>query len=138
MAALDPYLFFDGKCEEAFEFYRTVFGGEFQMKSRYKEMPDVPCPDADKEKIMHIALPIKNGSFLMGSDSPSNIPLSFGNNFSVSVTTQSEDEANKLFKNLSSGGSINMPLQKTFWNAYFGMCTDKFGVNWMISYNYAN
>jgi PhnB protein len=135
MAPINPYLFYDGRCEEAFEFYKSIFGGEFQMKSRYKEMPGKPCPEADREKIMHIALPVMNGSILMGSDSPSDVPIIAGNNFSISVDVTNEDEADRIFNSLSSGGSVIMPMEKTFWNSYFGMCSDKYGINWMISYS---
>jgi uncharacterized glyoxalase superfamily protein PhnB/uncharacterized protein YndB with AHSA1/START domain len=136
-AQLNPYLLFNYKCEEAFDFYRSVFGGEFQMKSKFKEMPGYSGPATDGERIMHIALPLKNGSMLMGSDSPGDdVKITAGNNVSISFSADSEAEAEKVFNGLSNGGQVTMPLEKTFWNAYFGMCIDKYGVNWMVGYDY--
>jgi len=139
MATINPYLSFEGNCEEAFNFYKSVFGGEFPYIGRYKDMPasdGKSCPPADENKIMHISLPISKETILMGADvskamGHNNI---VGNNISISITTGSEDEADKLFNGLSAGGKILMPLNKTFWGAYFGMFTDKFGFNWLVSY----
>jgi len=141
MAAINPYLTYDGTCEQAFNFYKGVFGNEFTNITRFSDMPmpdQPPMSEADGKKIMHVALPIGEGTILMGSDTtgafgPETIA---GNNFSISVNTNSEDEANKIFKGLSSGGNVGMPMDKVPWGSYFGMLTDKFGINWMVSYDY--
>src|SRR5689334_17906242 len=140
MAAVNPYLTFNGNCEAAFTFYKSVFGGEFPYIGRFKEMPpgEKPMPAEDMEKIMHVSLPIGNGTFLFGSDTSSafgggGTP---GTNFSISINADNEAEAKKLFDGLSAGGKVTMPLEKTFWGALFGMFTDKFGINWMVNYDY--
>jgi len=139
MATINPYLTFKGNCEEAFNFYKSVFGGEFPYIGRFKDMPsEHPIPDSEKEKLMHVSLPISKETILMGSDSSEAFGQAtvIGNNFSISLNTESEDEAKKLFDALSEGGKLTMPLEKTFWNALFGMFTDKFGINWMVNYDY--
>ena len=140
MAAVNIYLLFKGNCEEAFNFYKTVFGQEFTQFSRFGEMPEgdgQKAPETDKDMIMHVSLPIGE-STLMGSDTGSEWTPKFvqGNNFSVSVNAESKDEADKLFNALSAGGQVTMPMSNTFWGAYFGMLTDKFGINWMVNYDY--
>ena len=137
MAALDPYLIFNGNCEEAFNFYKSVFGVEFEMISKFKDMPDDKCPPGDENKIMHVSMPIGNkGDRLMGSDAGAGSGnVNFGNNFSISVSSTSEEETKKLFNGLSADGKTIMPLEPTFWAPLFGMLTDKFGVNWMVGYN---
>lgn len=132
--SLSTYLTFDGNCREAFEFYRSVFGTEFQVISTFAEGPeDMEVPDTDKDKVMHVTLPIGT-SVLMGSDnSPDGPPVVVGNNFSISVTTENREESDDLIGKLSDGGAVSMPMQQTFWGSYFGMSTDKFGVNWMVS-----
>jgi PhnB protein len=137
MASLNPYLNFNGNCEAAFNFYQSVFGGAFVNPMRFKEVPsEFPMPADEAEKIMHIALPLSNGSVLMGSDVPSHMePAKMGNNVYISINTQSKEEANHLFNGLSNDGNIMMPLADTFWGAYFGMLTDQFGTNWMVSYD---
>jgi len=138
MTSISPYLTFNGNCEVAFNFYKSVFGGEFNYIGRFADMPsETPIPDSVKEKIMHIELPISNDAVLMGSDtdelySPN---VTFGNNISLLFNTKSEEEAKRIFATLSEGGQVTMPLDKTFWAALFGMFTDKFGINWMISYD---
>ena len=139
MASVNPYLTFNGNCEEAFNFYKSVFGGEFPYLGRFKEMPPMegkPVPPAEGEKIMHVSLPI-GGSILMGSDSSEAFGSAtvIGNNFSISINADSQAEADKLFNGLSAGGKVTMPMNKTFWGAYFGMFTDKFGINWMVNYD---
>lgn len=138
MATLNPYLNFDGNCEEAFNFYKSVFGGEFARVMRFKEMPAEYQPaENEREKIMHMALPIGQSSMLMGSDTSAAMGTpAIGDNMSISINAASEAEANKLFDGLSSGGQVTMPLAKAFWGDLFGMCTDKFGVQWMVSYAY--
>lgn len=139
MATTNTYLNFNGNCEEAFNFYKSVFGGEFIYIGRFGDMPpseEFPVVEADKNKVMHVSLPI-GSSILMGSDNGSEYEASFvkGNNFSVSINADSREEADKLFNGLSAGGKTIMPMNDTFWGAYFGMFTDKFGVNWMVNYD---
>lgn len=139
MATTNTYLNFNGNCEEAFLFYRSVFGGDFTYLGRFGEMPEneeYKVPESDKTKIMHVGLPIGN-SILMGSDTGAEWAPSFiqGNNYSISITAESKKEAEHLFHGLSAGGQVTMPLGDTFWGDYYGMFTDKFGVNWMVSFN---
>lgn len=135
------YLTFNGNCREAFEFYRSVFGGTFPHVSTFEEMPPQegmpPIKEEEKDKIMHMSLPISKETVLMGSDTSGEWAKGFkqGNNFSISVNTGDKDEANRIFKELSKGGEIMMPMSKTFWGSYFGMFTDKFGINWMVSFD---
>lgn len=139
MAAVNPYLSFNGNCEAAFNFYKSVFGGEFTYLSRFKDMPsEQPIPDTEKEKILHMLLPIGSGTILMGSDTSEvfGIRTKFGDNISLSVNTDSENETQRIFNELSAGGQIIMPLEKMFWGALFGHFTDKYGVLWMINYEY--
>ncbi len=138
MTTINPYLTFDGNCEAAFLFYQSVFGGEFPYVSRFSEMPENPnytVAEEDKNKIMHISLPISKETILMGSDTSSAFgpPIVNGNNFSISINTDTEEETERLFNALSVGGKITMALEKTFWGSYFGMLTDKFGMQWMVS-----
>ena len=141
MAKINPYLNFNGNTEEAFNFYKSVFGGEFARVMRFKDVqPQEGCPPAtenDLNKIMHIALPIENGDILMATDSLESMgqKLTEGNNFSISISTKSKEEAEKLFHGLAEGGKVEMPLGDTFWGAYFGMFEDKFGIRWMVDYD---
>jgi len=137
MTQVVPYLTFNGNCEEAFNFYKSVFGGEFPYLGRFKEMPPQDgktVSGAEGEKIMHVSLPIGNG-FIMGSDSSEAFghATKIGNNFSLSVNADTKPDADKLFKALSAGGKITMPMEDTFWGSYFGMLTDKFDIQWMVS-----
>lgn len=137
MATINTYLNFNGNCEAAFNFYKSVFGGEFIFLGRFEEMPEgdgYKVKDSDKNKIMHVSLPIGK-TILMGSDTVGDWGPKFvqGNNFSVSITPENKEEADKLFKGLSAGGHITMPMENTFWGSYFGMLTDKFGINWMVN-----
>ena len=141
MAQINPYLNFKGNCEEAFNFYKSVFGGEFPFVGRYKDMPPsdkAHMGDVDGNLIMHISLPISKETVLMGSDVGGEWAKHTvdGNNVQLSINTESEEEANKIFNALSAGGRVNMPMEKTFWGAFFGMFTDKFGINWMVNYDY--
>ena len=134
---LDIYLHFDSNCREAFDFYRSVFGGEFEIIQTFADGPaDMGIPEAERDNIMHVSLPI-GGSVLMGSDAPSTFgpPPVFGSNFSVTVSADSRAEADALFASLSDGGAVSMPMADMFWGSYFGACADKFGVNWQISYD---
>lgn len=139
MKSINPYLLFAGKAEEAFNFYQSIFGGEIVNIQRYKDSsePDYIRPD-DLNKIMHIYLKIKDGIFLMGSDSlePVGHEIQIGNNVHINFNMETEEEAQRIFNNLSHGGTVQMQLQKTFWGALFGMVKDKFGMNWMISYQF--
>ena len=139
MTKLNPYLSFKGTCEEAFNFYKSVFGSEFLYLGRFRDMPenpDYPIEESDKEKIMHISLPISNETVLYGCDTTlvNDKSIVSDKNISLSIETDSMDEATRIFKGLSDGGIVTMPLDKTFWDAYFGMFTDKFGINWMVNY----
>lgn len=143
MASINPYLTFAGTCEEAFNFYKSVFGGDFAYIGRFNEMPPMddencgPMSDEDGKKIMHVSLPISKETILMGSDSLASwgqVTVQ-GSNFAVSINTSSTEEADRLFDGLSAGGQVTMPLQKTFWGAYFGMFTDKFGIHWMLNFD---
>jgi len=139
MATTNTYLNFNGNCESAFNFYKSVFGGEFTYIGRFGEMPETEeykVLEADKGKIMHVSLPI-GASILMGSDCGGEWAPTFvqGNNFSVSISADSKEEADQIFNALAADGKITMPLANTFWGDYFGMLTDQFGINWMISYN---
>ncbi len=136
---VNPYLTFNGNCEEAFNYYKSVFGGEFDHVSRFGEMPsENPMPKSEKEKIMHISLPLSSETTIMGSDASETFGQVFnpGDNISLSINASTEDEAKRIFGALSEDGTITMPLDKTFWGALFGMCIDKFGINWMVNYSY--
>lgn len=141
MTTVNVYLTFNGNCREAFEFYRTVFGGEFPYVGTFGEMPPQegmpPVPDSEKNNIMHITLPVSKETILMGSDTGGEWASNYsqGNNFSISINTDTKEKADKLFNGLSAGGQITMPLNETFWSSYFGMFTDKFGINWMVNVN---
>ena len=138
---ISPYLTFKGNCEEAFNFYKSVFGGDFPYVGRFKDMPadpnHPPMAEAMQNLIMHISLPVGGGTVLMGSDTAEGFgpPLVVGNNISISFSADSEDHAKKIFTAISAGGEVTMPLERAFWGALFGMCTDKFGINWMVSYD---
>lgn len=132
------YLTFEGTCQEAFNYYQSIFGGEFESISKFSEMPenpDYPIQERDKDKIMHVTLPISKETRLMGSDTATGFGpgIISGNNFSISINTDSKEESDRVFKDLTDGGKVTMPLQDTFWESYFGSCTDKFGINWMVS-----
>ncbi len=133
----DIYLNFDGESEAAFKFYKSVFGGDFLTLQRFGDMPGSDKMSAeDTEKIMHISLKLTNGTTLMASDvlAKDNMALKQGNNFHICLQADSEAEADKLFDALSEDGKIEMPMNKTFWGAYFGMCCDKYGIQWMINF----
>lgn len=140
MPVVNPYLNFPGTCEDAFNFYKSVFGGEFAYMGRFGEMPPqdgYTVPESDKTKIMHVSLPLTGGSTLMGSDTGGewSSKAVVGNNISISINASSKEEADKIFNRLSEGGKVTMPMANTFWGDYFGMCTDKFDIQWMMSYN---
>ncbi len=138
MATLNSYLNFLGNTEEVFNFYKSVFGGEFSQLQRFSDVPDMAAqlPEADKNKIMHVSLPIGKNSILMGTDSLESAghTLKFGDNFSISINADSKEEADAIFSKLAEGGEIKMPLELAFWGEYFGMLIDKFGIQWMMSF----
>lgn len=140
MITINTYLTFNGNCEKAFNFYKSVFGGEFDFIGKFKDMPADPncvVDKDDREKIMHVSLPISNETKLMGSDSGGewSPKLTIGTNFSVSINTDSKEQADSLFKKLSLNGKITMAMEETFWGAYFGMFTDQFDIQWMVNYD---
>ncbi|MCZ7545425.1 MAG: VOC family protein [Anaerolineae bacterium] len=135
MATINPYLNFNGNCEEAFNFYKSVFGGEFLNLQRFKDVPpEFQLPAEEGEWIMHVSLPIGQGTILMGSDGPSSMGKGTpGDNFHISIQTDNDEETDRLFNGLAAGGQVTMPLEQSFWGARFGMLVDKFGVQWMIN-----
>ena len=138
MATINPYINFNGNAEEAFTFYKSVFGGEFATLQRFKETSEGEKLSAeDGEKIMHIALPIGKETVLMATDALESMgqTLIAGTNFSLSISAESQEEADRLFSGLAAGGLTTMPMERTFWGAYFGMLTDRFGIQWMISFD---
>lgn len=138
MKEVTIYLNFDGNTEEAFTFYKSVFGGEFATLQRFGEAPNSESLPTDAmQKIMHVALPLGSSQVLMGSDTLENMgpPLTIGNNFSISISTGSKEETDTLFERLSVNGTVSMPLADTFWGSYFGMVTDQFGIQWMVGYD---
>jgi PhnB protein len=132
---VQPYLFFDGRCEEAVEFYRRAVGAEVQMLMRYKDSPDpVPpgmIPPGSESKIMHVAMRIGD-SVVMASDGSCAGQTRF-HGFSLSVTVPTTEDADRVFAALADGGKVTMPLAKTFWSQRFGMLADRFGVGWMVN-----
>jgi PhnB protein len=138
MLTINPYLNFADNTEEAFIFYRSVFGGEFRALQRFKDTPETAnVPDNEKDKIMHNALPIGKGNVLMATDTLDSMgqKLTVGNNIYITIRPESNQEADQLFKKLSARGKVEMPLQDMFWGAYFGAFRDRFGVQWMINYD---
>ena len=138
--SVNPYLNFPGNTLEAFEFYRSVFGGEFPMVLRFRDFPgNMGAPDAAADRIAHIALPIGQ-NVLMGTDviGDSLAAFKLGTNSYVVVTPDDAAEARRLFDGLSVGGRVEMPLQATEWAEQYGILVDRFGVQWMVSYEGAN
>ncbi|TPD67257.1 VOC family protein [Flavobacterium microcysteis] len=137
MATINTYLNFNGNTEEVFNFYKAAFGGEFAVIMRFGDTPGCEeMPATDKNKIMHIALPI-GGNMLMGTDVPETMEqVKNGTSMSISINTDSEQQTRDLYAKLSEGGNIKMPLDTMFWGALYGMFTDKFGIQWMLNYEY--
>lgn len=139
MTKVHTYLNFAGNAEEAFEFYRSVFGGEFSSRVRFQDMPmeGVDIPEQDQDKMMHIALPIGDDDILMASDALESLgqQLSQGNNVYVSLHPDSREEADRIFSSLSQGGEVEMPIADQMWGDYFGSFKDKFGVRWMVNHS---
>lgn len=140
MAKLTTYLNFAGNTEEAFNFYKSVFGGEFATVVRFKDMSieGVNIPEEDQNKIMHISLPIGRDNMLMASDTLESLgqKLVQGNNVYISIHPESKEEADRIFNALSEGGTIEMPIADQPWGDYYGSFKDKFGVQWMVNYAY--
>lgn len=132
------YLNFIDNCEAAFHFYRSVFNSEFIWVSKFKDMPpseDYPLAEKDREKLIHISMPIMDNMILMGSDLPESMERQFvaGNNFSISLNSNDKPELERLFTALSEGGNVIMPANKTFWSEYYGLVIDKFGIAWQVN-----
>ncbi len=138
MAHISPYIHFNGNAEEAFTFYKSVFGGEFTMISRFKDIssPERPVAENEANKIMHIALPIGNHNVLMGSDTPAFMGKhnENENRSKISISAESKEEADQLFNGLSAGGKVEMPIAGSPWGSYFGMFRDKYGIEWMVNF----
>ena len=140
MAQIHLYLTFNGQCEEAFRFYARAFKKEAAFMGTFGDMPaaeNAPeLSDEDRNRILHVTLPISEHIVLMGSDTLTSQPqVNNGTNVSASINAESKAEADQLFADLSEGGTVTMPLQITFWGAYFGMFTDRFGIQWMVNYD---
>ncbi|MDO8642663.1 MAG: VOC family protein [Candidatus Woesearchaeota archaeon] len=138
MATINPYINFNGNAEEAFTFYKSVFGGEFEKIIRLKDLssPEFPVAENEANKIMRIALPIGK-NVLMAND----VPESMGrvneneNRSKISISAESKEEADKLFNGLSAGGTIEMPIADSPWGSYFGMFRDKYGIEWTVDFD---
>lgn len=138
MAQINPHINFNGNAEEAFTFYKSVFGGEFTKIVRFKDLsgPEFPVSENEAHKIMHIALPVGK-NMLMAND----VPESMGrtneneNRSKISISAESKEEANKLFHGLSAGGQIEVPIEESPWGSYFGMFRDKYGIEWMVDFD---
>lgn len=140
MARVSTYLNFPRNTEEAFNFYKSVFGTEYKGPVvRFGEVPaqpgGAPMPDADKNLIMHIELPILAGHSLMGTDAPESFgfTVNFGNNSHIMLEPDTREESDRIFAALAEGGKVTMPLQDMFWGAYYGSFIDKYGVHWMVN-----
>jgi len=138
MASINPHINFNGNAEEAFNFYKSVFGGEFSKIMRFKDLASAEFPVAENEanKIMHIALPIGK-SILMANDVPEILGRTNENEnrSKIVISTESKEEADKLFNGLSAGGQIEMPISDSTWGSYFGMFRDKYGIEWMVDFD---
>jgi PhnB protein len=139
MASINPHIHFNGNTEEAFEFYKSVFGGSFSRLVRFKELKTegFSFPEEELNKIMHIALPIGVGSAIMGSDVPSMLGVvnENENRSKVNISAESKEEADKLFNGLSAGGTVEFPIGDSPWGSYFGAFRDKYGVEWMVDFS---
>jgi PhnB protein len=142
---INPYLNFNGNTEEVFNFYKSIFGGDFPFLMRFNQAPpeandaegctDQAIPEEEANGIMHMALPI-GSTMLMGTDVPSTMPqVKAGTNISLCISVDSRADADRIFKALSEDGKVQMPMQDMFWGDYYGMLTDKYEIQWMISYN---
>lgn len=138
MALINPHINFNGNAEEAFNFYRSVFGGEFANITRFKDLsiPENPIAEHEADKIMHIALPIGK-NILMGNDVPERMGRvnEQENRSKISVSAESKEEAERIFSGLTVGGSIEVPMEESPWGSYFGMFRDKYGIEWMVDFD---
>ena len=138
MPLINPHINFNGNAEEAFNFYRSVFGGEFAMIMRFKDMasPDFQVPEHEANKVMHIALPI-GPNVLMGNDVPEIMGRTNENEnrSKIAISAETKEEADHLFNGLSEGGTVEVPISDSPWGSYFGMFRDKYGIEWMIDYD---
>nr|WP_226905085.1 VOC family protein [Pedobacter schmidteae] len=139
MVALNPYLNFPGTSEEAFNFYQSTIGGEIALIMRFRDIPEDNTPENEKDKICHISLKLPNGTILMATDAleSQGHKLTTGNSFFLSLGVESVAEADRVFAAFSAAGQVQMPMDHMFWGDYFGIVTDKFGTQWMISYTSA-
>lgn len=139
MALINPYIHFNGNAEEAFTFYKSVFGGEFAMVIRFRDMPvqGNPISESEADKMMHIALPIGKSNVLMGSDTPEYMGKhnERETRSKISVSAESKEEADHLYNGLSAGGEVEMPIGDSPWGSYFGMFRDKYGIEWMVDFD---
>jgi PhnB protein len=135
MKVVNPYLNFPGNTEDAFIFYKSVFGGEFSAFMRMKDVEGMPVPAGEEEKVMHVALPLNSGQVLMASDNCNASSFKAGNNAYISIHAESVEEGQKLYDALSKDGKADHPFQKQFWGSWHGNLTDKFGTCWMINYD---
>ncbi len=138
MALINPHINFNGNAEEAFTFYKSVFGGEFAKIIRFKDLasPEFPIAEKEENKIMHIALPIGKNT-LMANDVPERMGRvnEAENRSKISVSTESREEADKIFNGLSAGGEVEMPIGDSPWGSYFAMFRDKYGIEWMVEFD---
>lgn len=141
MATFNPYLHFPGNTKEAFDFYKSVLGGEFIKVTHFKDLPESgehEIPEAWLDKIMFITLPLGKNNTLMGSDAlleREGKKFAFGDNFHIAISADSREEADRLFTGLSEGGKIEMPIEESPWGSYFGMLADKFGTQWTVDFD---
>ncbi len=134
---MHPYLNFDGKAEEAFNFYKSVFGGEFIFLAKMSDAPESDkLSDEERNRVMHVALPINEHTILMASDCVPSMGhvLKEGNNMYINIAAESREDADRLFNGLSAGGTIEMPMEDMFWGDYFGSFKDRFGIQWMVNF----
>ena len=140
MATVNTYLYFKGNCEEAFNFYKTVFNAEFKFIGRYEDIPEDArqnFPNCEDHHIMHVGLPISKETILMGADifEENAVKNNAAEYFSLYVSTDSKEEADRLFRAFSKEGIVKLAISEQFWGSYYGICLDKFGINWKISFN---
>ena len=140
LASVNPYLSFNGTCEAAFNFYKSVFGGEFDEIHRYSDIPGEKIPESEKNKIMHISMQLTEHVWLMGADASEAFgqTTQFGDCITLTICTTTEEETKRIYGALSEGGKISMPLDKTFWAELYAIFTDKFGITWALNYMKCN
>ncbi len=136
LTAVNPYLAFNGTCETAFNFYKSVFGGQFDEIHRYKDIPGQEIPESEKEKIMHVSLKLTDHVWLMGADASEVFGQKtiFGDSITITLCTVDEEQTRRIYQALSEGGKMTMPLEKTFWADLYAVFTDKFGICWALNF----